>query len=220
MLSKSFTASILLLALTSSVTAQCAISPALGVTGTPGTSDVQHPSESAPCGSIPIGQNIDSATTIPANENGLFEPTITNFNTGVNGSRSIQSARVDASGTGASFAACQIVTNGDADPSSQGTQQLGVKLPDGIKCAGGTNKDRCLVSIITDGGDGNCVVVTQADTTENSPTSKDGAKGPTSTQNGAQTNGHQSGAQSNANQGTSSGADKANKQRMIRKRRL
>ena len=81
MFSKSFTASILLLALTSSVTADCVIAPALGVSGTPGASNVQHPSDSAPCGSIPIGSNIDSASTIQADGSGQFKPSIMNFGT-------------------------------------------------------------------------------------------------------------------------------------------
>jgi hypothetical protein len=36
------------------------------------------------------------------------------------------------------------------------------KLPDGAKCAGGKNQDRCVVSFVTGGGSGNCVVVTQS----------------------------------------------------------
>jgi len=39
---------------------------------------------------------------------------------------------------------------------------LTVKLPDGIKCAGGSDKNRCLASFVTTEGYGNCVVVTQA----------------------------------------------------------
>jgi hypothetical protein len=38
---------------------------------------------------------------------------------------------------------------------------LSVKLPDGTKCSGGSNKNRCLVSFVTNNDDGNCVVVTQ-----------------------------------------------------------
>ena len=81
MFSKSFTASLFLLALTSSVTADTGscVSPALGVSGTPGASDVQHPSDNAPCGNIPIAQNIGTSTPLSADSNGLFKPTITNF---------------------------------------------------------------------------------------------------------------------------------------------
>jgi len=81
MLSKSFAASLFLLGLTSSVTADGVVTPALGVSGNPATSNVQHPSDSAPCGTIPISQNIDSSTPIQADGNGQFKPSITNFNT-------------------------------------------------------------------------------------------------------------------------------------------
>ena len=81
MLSKSFTASIFLLALTSFVNADCVITPALGVSGNPGASNVQQPSEAAPCGSIPIAQNLDSSSAIQADGNGQFTPSITNFAT-------------------------------------------------------------------------------------------------------------------------------------------
>jgi hypothetical protein len=81
MLSKSFTASALLLALTSSVTAQCIITPALGITGTPKASDVQHPSDSGPCGSMSISQYIDSSTPVQAEASGQFKVTIQGFDT-------------------------------------------------------------------------------------------------------------------------------------------
>jgi hypothetical protein len=81
MLSKSFTASVFLLALTSSVTAQCIITPALGVTGTPKASDVQHPSDSGPCGNVSISQNLESSTPVVADSSGKFHVTIQNFDT-------------------------------------------------------------------------------------------------------------------------------------------
>ena len=81
MLSKSFATSIFLLALTSSVNANGIITPALGVSGSPGSSDVQHPSDTAPCGTIPIAQNLDTSTAIQADGNGKFTPSITNFAT-------------------------------------------------------------------------------------------------------------------------------------------
>jgi hypothetical protein len=80
MFSKSFTASIFLLALTSSVTADCVIAPALGATD-PGASDVQHPTDGAPCGNIPIAQNLDISTPLQADTSGRFFPIITNFET-------------------------------------------------------------------------------------------------------------------------------------------
>jgi hypothetical protein len=81
MLSKSFVASVFLLALTSSVNANCVITPALGVSGDPAAGNVQHPSSAAPCGDIPIGSNLDSSSTIQADTNGQFTPSITNFAT-------------------------------------------------------------------------------------------------------------------------------------------
>ena len=81
MFSKSFTASLFLLALTSFVNADCVITPALGVSGNPGTGNVQQPSSAAPCGNIPISKNIDSSTPIQADGNGQFKPSITNFAT-------------------------------------------------------------------------------------------------------------------------------------------
>jgi len=163
MLSKSFTASVFLLALASFVSAQCAITPAFGVSGSPGAGDVQQPSDGAPCGSIPISQNIDSSATIQADQSGEFRPSILNFASGAQGSRSITTVKVDPSGTGQSqnFVSAQMINNGEDAPSTDGTQQLVVKLPDGIKCAGGSGQDRCLAMFVTSAGYGNCVVVTQ-----------------------------------------------------------
>ena len=83
MLVKSFTASVFLLALTSSVNADqagCAISPAMGVSGgTPGAGDVQQPSSSAPCGNVDIPQNIDTSTPVQAGTNGQFKVSVMNF---------------------------------------------------------------------------------------------------------------------------------------------
>ena len=84
MLFKSFTASIVFLALTSSVNADqngCVVSPALGVSGTPGTGDVQQPSSGAPCGNKPISQNIDASNAVQADANDQFKVTVINFQT-------------------------------------------------------------------------------------------------------------------------------------------
>ena len=85
MLFKSFTASVLLFALTSSVNAQdstsqsgCVITPALG-NPNPGAGDVQRPSNSAPCGDIPISSNLDSSTAVPMDSTGQFSVKITGF---------------------------------------------------------------------------------------------------------------------------------------------
>ncbi|KAF8504836.1 hypothetical protein F5888DRAFT_1658984 [Russula emetica] len=161
MLSKSSAASIFLLALTSSVNAQCVVTPPLGGSGKPTAGDVQQPFSVTPCGSIPIAQNIDSSEAVKADTSGKFIVSIINFGTGPDGSRHIKTVSVDQTGTGDNFAEAQMVANGDEDPTSDGTQQLTVQLPNGTKCDGGSGKDRCLVSFATDAGYGNCVVVTQ-----------------------------------------------------------
>jgi hypothetical protein len=161
MFSKSFIAPLFLLALSSSVNAHAAIAPALGVKGNPVRGDVQRPSATAPCGTINIAQNIDTSTAVQANANGSFSPSITNFNPGADGSRSIKTVQVDATGTGKSFVAAQMVVNGDPNPTSDTTEQLTVQLPAGTKCSGGANKDLCLASFTTTSGFGNCVVVSQ-----------------------------------------------------------
>jgi hypothetical protein len=83
MLFKSFTASLFLLALTSSVNAQeeegCAISPAMGVSGTPGASDIQQPSDDAPCGNVNITQNLDTSEAVQADSNGQFKVSVIGF---------------------------------------------------------------------------------------------------------------------------------------------
>ena len=86
MLYKSFTASVFLLALTSSVSAQSqdpkgiVITPALGVSN-PGASDVQHPSTNAPCGDKSISQNLGSSTPVQADTDGKFRVHVLNFGT-------------------------------------------------------------------------------------------------------------------------------------------
>jgi hypothetical protein len=80
MFSKSFIASIFLLALTTSVNAHAAIAPALGVKGNPVRGDVQRPSANSPCGNVNIAKNIDTSTSVAADANGSFSPSITNFN--------------------------------------------------------------------------------------------------------------------------------------------
>ncbi|KAI0002115.1 hypothetical protein BJV74DRAFT_722801, partial [Russula compacta] len=161
MFSKSFIAPIFLLALTSSVNAHAAVTPALGVQGTPQRSDVQRPSADKPCGNVNIAQNLDSSTAVPASANGTFSPSILDFNPGADGSRSVKTVQVDASGTGKDFVAANMVVNGDPNPTSDATQQLTVQLPANTKCTGGTSKNLCLASFTTTAGFGNCVVVSQ-----------------------------------------------------------
>ena len=80
MFSKSFIAPIILLALTSSVNAHAAVSPALAVNGAPVRNDVQRPSSAEPCGNVNIAQNLDSSTPVQALANGTFSPSIADFN--------------------------------------------------------------------------------------------------------------------------------------------
>jgi len=163
MLTKSFAASIFLLAFASSVHAHAGVHPALGVAGGGlQRSDVQRPSKQKPCGAVDIAKNLDSSTAIPANADGTVSAVVTDFNPGADGSRSIKTAEVDSSGTGQNFdGQATVLTNGDPNPTSDASQNITVKLPDGTKCAGGTNKNLCLVSFTTTAGFGNCVVVSQ-----------------------------------------------------------
>jgi hypothetical protein len=87
MLSKSFVAaSILLLALTSSVDASAPeggsfIIPGLGVPSTPASGDVQQPSANNPCGTnIPItAENLAKSTPVEADSSGRFTLSIKNL---------------------------------------------------------------------------------------------------------------------------------------------
>ncbi|THH13355.1 hypothetical protein EW146_g6853 [Bondarzewia mesenterica] len=152
--------SLLVLVFASQVHAHAAIAPALGVSGTPVRNDAQRPSTASPCGNVNIASTIDSSTAVPAAADGTFAATITNFNAGQDGSRQV-TAQVDATGTGKTFAAAEVLTNGDLAPTSTGSQQLSVQLPSGAKCTGGKAGNLCLASFTTAGGFGNCVVVSQ-----------------------------------------------------------
>ncbi|KAH9050869.1 hypothetical protein EDB83DRAFT_2226600 [Lactarius deliciosus] len=151
MVSKSFIAYAFLLCFTTSVNAHALISPALGVKGNGTRKDTQRPSTDKPCGKINIAQSIDTSTTIALAADGTFSPSITNTNAGGDGSRSIKTVQVDASGTGQNFVAAKMIK-----PTSTGTEQLKVQLPSGTKCTGGTGKNLCLVSFATTSRFGNC----------------------------------------------------------------
>ena len=69
--------------------------------------------------------------------------------------------QVDASGTGKNLVAAKMVINGNANPTTVGTDQLTAQLPTSTKCTGGANKNLCLASFTTTAGFGNCVVVSQ-----------------------------------------------------------
>ncbi|KAI9465352.1 hypothetical protein BJY52DRAFT_682882 [Lactarius psammicola] len=162
MVSKSLIAYAFLLCFTTSVNAHSIVSPPLGVKKNPTRNDVQNPSTAKPCGNVDIAQSIDTSTAVAAAADGTFSPSITDFNDGTDGSRSIKTVQVDASGTGKNFVAAKMVVDGDANPTKVDTQQLTVQLPSGTKCTGGTGKNLCLASFITTAGFGNCVVVSQA----------------------------------------------------------
>jgi len=161
MFPKSFIAPIFVLALTYSANAHAGIELAIGVKGGLTRKDVQRPSGAKPCGNANINQTLDSSTPILANADGTFSPSVTNFNGGTDGSRLIQTVKVDASGTGGSFVAAKMVANGNPNPTSDATEQVTAQLPSGTTCSGGSGKDLCLVSLTTSAGFGNCVVVKQ-----------------------------------------------------------
>jgi len=163
MFSKSFCVSVVILVLGLRVNAHAGITPALGVSGKLTRNDVQRPSTAKPCGSTAL-TDIDTSTPVTAAADGTMSLNITNFNGGTDGSRAIKTLQIDSSGTGKSFKAAPasaITKNGDAKPASTGTQQLTIKMPAGTTCGGGKTKDLCLMSLTTDGGFGNCVVVKQ-----------------------------------------------------------
>src|ERR1700741_1642814 len=103
-----------------------------------------------------------------------------------------------------------LLTHVLQNPTNDGTQQLTVKLPDGIKCAGGSDKNRCLASFVTTAGYGNCVVVKQAGTSENTSPTDGGNAQPN-------TNGGKS-VQTGASQ-VNEGEKPKNKKRMTMRRR-
>jgi len=161
MFAKLLTTSAFLLALTLQVSAHAAVSPALGVSGTPVRGDVKRPNGANACGAgVNIAGAIDSSTAVNANAAGTFSATAINFNGGGDGSRQF-TAKVDASGTGKSFVAMTVTTNGDPKPANVGTQPIVANLPAGTKCTGGASKNKCLVQFVSSAGFGNCVAVTQ-----------------------------------------------------------
>lgn len=144
------------------------ITPALG--GGTARSDVQRPSAAAPCGAgVNIASLISTSQAVPVT-NGAIDATITNFNAGVDGSRQV-TAQIDPTGTGNSFQAATVTTNGDKAPTDVGSQPLVVQVPAGLQSTSGT----MLVSFTTAGGFGNCVVAsTSATGASNSTTTATG----------------------------------------------
>jgi len=161
MFSKIWTSAALVLALTLQVTAHAAVSPALGVSGTPVRNDVKRPSANSPCGAgVNIANTIDTSTAVAASAAGSFNADAISFNGGGDGSRKV-TAKVDATGKGTKFVAMSVTTNGDPAPKSAGSQPIVAALPAGTKCTGGKTGNKCLVQFVTSAGFGNCVVVSQ-----------------------------------------------------------
>ncbi|KAJ7503268.1 hypothetical protein B0H11DRAFT_1630707, partial [Mycena galericulata] len=131
------------------------LSPALGVKGTPARSDVQRPSTAQPCGTINPATTLDTSTAIPAAADGSVTMSVTNFNAGADGSTSV-AVQVDATGTGKSFVAGTVSTNGNPAPTAVETDKVVFNLPAGTKCTGGTAGNLCLVSVKTTAGFGAC----------------------------------------------------------------
>jgi len=166
----------LLLSLLPASYAHAAVSPALGVKGTPKRSDAKRPSKANPCGAgVNIASALDASTAVPAAANGEIKVTAINFNAGADGSRKV-TAQVDPSGTGKKFVNMVVTVNGDPAPKEKSApQEVLAQLPAATTCTGGAKKDRCLVQFVTTSGFGNCVAVSQgaaSNTTSISPAPK------------------------------------------------
>jgi hypothetical protein len=146
--------------------AHAAISPMLGVSGTPARSDVQRPLENiAPCGKVSATENLDTSTPVQMAADGTVTMTITNFNPTIDGSREIKTALVDTTGTGNSFnVQATMVQNGDGNPQTDSSEQIVASMPAGTQCTGGASGNLCLMSMKTTFGFGNCVVVSSNST--------------------------------------------------------
>jgi len=141
--------------------AHTGVAPALGVNGTLQRSDVKRPSKNQPCGDgVDIASALDTSTSVPADQKGDVNVTVTDFNAGPDGSREV-TAQIDPTGTGKHFVKMAVLVNGDPSPTSKGSQRVIAQLPSGIQCTGGSKKNKCLVQFITTEGFGNCVVVSQ-----------------------------------------------------------
>ncbi|KAF8823181.1 hypothetical protein HHX47_DHR10000347 [Lentinula edodes] len=146
MFSKVFASLSVLLAISVQVNAHAAIAPALGVDGTPVRADVQRPSTASPCGTVNVASTLDTSTPVQAAADGTFTATATDFNAGADGSRSV-TAKVDPTAQGKTFSTAVTVSqNGDAVPTTVGSDQIVAALPAGTTCSGGTAGNLCLVA--------------------------------------------------------------------------
>jgi len=158
MFAKTFLLSALaVLAMSAQVNAHAAITPMLGVNGTPARSDVQRPTAAKPCGNADLSK-VSSSTPVTAAADGSVSMNIQDFNAGADGSRSVKTVMLDTTGTGKSFkTAGKVTTNGQAAPTKVGSDKLVVQMPAGTKCTGAGGI--CLLSMTTTAGFGNCVAV-------------------------------------------------------------
>ncbi|KAJ7224930.1 hypothetical protein B0H12DRAFT_1077936 [Mycena haematopus] len=167
-----------LLLLVAHASAHAIPSPALGVTGVPVRNDVQRPSTAQPCGSVPIAANLNNSTAVPVEADGmtvmLNDVCLHDLYSGADGSRSV-SVLVDPTATGKNFTKATVTKNGNANPTSDGTDQIKLTLPAGTKCTGGTDGNLCLLSVKTTAGFGACSVVQQLTTSSSSGSSTDGS---------------------------------------------
>ncbi|KAG6848408.1 hypothetical protein H0H93_000456, partial [Arthromyces matolae] len=154
--------------------AHAAVSPVLGVAGTPVRGDVKRPLTlgfiKKPCGlGVNIAANLDTSTPVVAQPDGTFNVTVTNFNLGIDGSRKM-SLLVDPTGTGKNMVAGTISTNGDPAPGDLSSEVLAASLPAGMTCTGGASGNLCLASFKSTFGFGNCVVIQQSPSTASNST--------------------------------------------------
>jgi len=177
------------------------ITPALG--GGTARSDVKRPSAAAPCGAgVDIASLVSSSQAVPVT-NGAIDATITNFNAGTDGSRQV-TAQIDPTGTGKSFQAATVTTNGDKSPTDVGSQPLVVQVPAGLQATSGT----MLVSFTTAGGFGNCIAATTggaATGASNSTTASTGTGNTTTTGTGTGTGTTSTGTGNTTTTGTGTG---------------
>jgi len=81
MFAKIWTSAALVLALCMQVSAHAAVSPALGVSGTPVRGNVKRPNNANACGAgVDVAKTINTSTAVAANAAGQFNAVAINFN--------------------------------------------------------------------------------------------------------------------------------------------
>jgi len=176
------------------------ITPALG--GGTARSDVQRPTNAAPCGrNIDVASLLSTSQAVPVT-NGEIDAVITNFNPGIDGSRQV-TAQIDPTGTGNSFQPAVVSTNGDKFTLNVGSQPLVIQVPAAMQSTTGT----MLVSLKTAGGFGNCITATNGAASNSTAT---GTGNTTTTGTGAATGtGNTTTTDTGAATGTGAGAGAA-----------